>query len=81
MTPKSIVHLLEQNNLPFGDQTAAAATLTDAFEQCFRALCPDCAKGMTPDRNGSHILETIQGMVSWDRTCQAHELRKRFGCQ
>ncbi len=76
MTVASVLLLLRQNNLPFGDQTAAADTIESAFRQAFKALCPDCAKGFEPDQYGDHVLETIQGHPSWGRTCQAFPLRR-----
>ena len=31
-------------------------------ERCIKLICPHCASGNSVDRNGEHILETIEGL-------------------
>lgn len=79
MSVQSVIHLLAQNNLPFGDQASAANELVTLHGWVIKALCPECARGLSPDRNGEHIFEVIQGTASWTRICRAVAFRKMIG--
>lgn len=63
--------------------------LTESFDsgrrheaqRCAKIVCPDCAKGVYLDHTGEHILETIQGQVSWSRACLAKTILQAYAEQ